>query len=473
MLEISCDKEVYGDMKQIEDLSHGSSITHLIRNYSEAGRTEPRRKALGIFLQGIAAVLPQLVIPRAIHAEGEELVIQGRRYDITKGNVYVIGGGKAAGMMAKVVESVVHPARITSGIVVDKSISVKPEVVRVLMGGHPIPNEEGVFAVREMLRITESLRREDLVICVLSGGGSALLAWPAEDVPLADMETLNRIMLASGMPVHEMNIVRKHISRISGGRLAKLLQPARVITLVISDTFDHTYDATASGPTAPDKSTYEMAVDVLLRYCMRDRVPKSIVDHLEKGRRGEFPETVRPGDPIFNNVQNILIAKNSTALEAMRQYAISDGYNAIMLSSPLTGDVRSVARIIAEALEKATEPNTCLIAGGEPTVMIKGRGNGGRCQELAALVSKKISGLKQSVFIAAGTDGSDFLPDVDGAIVDDETLLQATNKGLEIDDFIERNDTYIFHKELKNLIITGPTNTNVSDLIVFLRSNPT
>ncbi len=466
---ISCKKEAFSNMKRTKDPSHASSVRRLIRNYSEIGRTELRRRALEIFQKGIASVMPQSVIPQAIRIKKENLVVQGSHYNLAGGKVYIIGGGKAAGMMAKVVESIIGPARIAGGIVVDKSNSVKPKAVKVLKGGHPIPNKEGVLAVREMLKITKSLRPEDLVVCVFSGGGSALLMWPAEGVPLADMEILNRIMLTSSVPIREMNIVRKHVSRISGGRLAKLLQPAHVVSLMISDTFDRAYDAIASGPTVPDKSTYAMAMDILLRYGIRDHAPKSVVNHLKRGQRGEFSETVRSDDPIFGNVQNVIIAENSTAREAMRQFAVSKGYSTILLASPLTGDVRSVARMITEAVKKTTRQKACLIAGGEPTITIKGDGKGGRCQELAAMISKEISGMKKSVFIAAGTDGSDFLPDVDGAIVDDETQCQASDMGLEIDDFIARNDTYVLHKKLRNLIRTGPTNTNVSDLMIFLR----
>ena len=443
-----------------------------IRNEAELRATLLRRTALDLYLAGLAAVVPEVAIPRVMRVDGDTLIVGDRRYDLACGRRLVVGGGKAAGMMAQVVESVIGPGRIEAGLVVDKDLTARPETVTVCRGGHPVPSPEGVEAAGRLLEITRGLSPEDLVLCLISGGGSALLTCPVDGVTLDDLQELNRLLLLSGAPIREINTVRKHLSQIAGGRLAGRLAPGRVVTLVIADTTETAYDATASGPTCPDPSTFAMAMEVLRRYDLAERPPPRVVAYLEKGVAGEVPETLKPGDAAFESVQRLVIASSRTAVAAAEQAAAAAGLRAEVLSADLAGDVTDVAdRFAREAERRAGADGLCLLAAGEPTVRVTGSGKGGRCQELAARMVPCLERLGSSVFLAAGTDGSDFLPGVGGAIVDSATAERGRAKGLLLERFLEANNTYAFHEALGNLIRSAPTNTNVRDLMVYIRSS--
>jgi glycerate-2-kinase len=443
-----------------------------IRNEADLRSTPLRRAALDVYLAGLKAVVPEAAIPRVMGTKGDCLTVADHAYDLSQGRLLVVGGGKAAGRMAEVVESIVGADRITGGLVVDKDLAAQPKTVRVCQGGHPLPSPEGVRAARDLLEMTRGLSAGDLVLCLISGGGSALLTCPVDGVTLEDLQALNRLLLRSGAPIRDINTVRKHLSQIAGGRLAGHLAPARVVTLVIADTAETPQDATASGPTCPDPSTFAMAMDVLRRYDLAGRAPPRVVAYLEKGEVGKVPETVKPGDGAFDAVQRVVIASSHTAMASAECAAEDAGFRAEVLSADLAGDVTEVAdRFAREAECRRDADNVCLLAAGETTVRVTGKGRGGRCQELAARMVPFLENAGDSVFLAAGTDGSDFLSGVGGAIVDSATAARARAEGLDLDRFLDANDTFAFHEALGNLIRTEPTNTNVRDLMICIRSS--
>jgi len=444
-------------------------MKHFFKNFSQIARTSLRQLALEILAEGIKSVTPQNVIPEVLQLRHNQLYALNQPYDLSARKILVIGAGKASGMMARVVEDILGPENITKGLVIDEKTSIKNKKVTVLRGGHPIPTKESVYATTRMIEMIDGLSAEDLVICLMSGGGSSMLALPVHGISLKDLQIVSKILLLSGAPVHEVNIVRKHLTQITGGQLAQRLQPASVITIIISDTLDTEYDATASGPTFPDKSTYTMALDTLNKYNLLPITPKRIITHLRKGEQGLIPETPKEGSPAFTSVQNIVAAENNYALKAMQSYADNLGFNTHIVSRRLTENVNLVTEAIAGEIRRVpNRTNCCLLAGGEPTITVTGSGMGGRCQALAALMIEQIRFQRDCVFVAAATDGSDFLPGVCGAIVDNETYEAAKAAGLRINDFISQNNTYFLHKKLDNLILADYTDTNVCDLMIFL-----
>jgi len=457
-------------------------VRDVITNYRELASTPSRKLALDIYLAGLRSVMPREVIPRFLRREGRQLFAGETAYDLSRGRLFVIGGGKAAGAMSRAVEGIVGPSNIAAGVVVDKTASVETGKSKVLPGGHPVPTGEGVAAVREMLAVVGGLSGEDVVICLFSGGGSALMTCPPRGVTLDDLQQVNRQLLLSGAAIHEINIVRKHLSAISGGRLARLLRPARVVVLVISDIPGDAHDAVASGPACPDPSTYAMALEVVSKYGLLETAPRGVVDHLVRGSRGEVPETPKPGDPVFESVQRMVIATNAGALDAMRDFAAARGCRTRVMSPALTGDVRAVADALASEIrkERAGPEATCLLAGGEPTVTVTGSGRGGRCQELAARMIDHVArraapgstgpanrrGTDACAFLAAGTDGSDYLPGVAGGLIDGDTRRRAEQRNVDVPRLLADNDSHAVHAALGTLVLSRPTGTNVCDLFV-------
>ncbi len=450
-------------------ISEMIDMSPIIKNYNRISRSTIRQEAIDIFLEGIEAVQPAAAIPKFFSKFGKELKVGNKRYNLSRGRIFVIGGGKGAGMMAKIVEDIIGDSNHSGGIVIDKDINVACNQIDIRKGGHPYPTIKGVSAVRDMLSMTSDLTPNDIIFCLIMGGGSSLLTCPAPGLDLHDLQKTYQVLLFSGAPIHEINIVRKHLTSISGGQLLKHLQPANVITFVISDTFDTKYDSTASGPTCPDVSTYDMAMDIITKRDLLNKIPKCVIQHLKNGMMGLIPETLKKSDIISGTVQHIVIATNIDCLRAMQYRSQKFGFNTRIISENLTGDVNDVAAFIESEIRKIHNLTTCcILAGGEPTVVVRGQGKGGRCQQLTALLIKKIATFDESVFIAAGTDGNDYLQGVGGAIVDNNTMAEASSMDLNIDSLILDNNTYILHKKMDNLILTFPTNTNVCDVMVFL-----
>jgi glycerate 2-kinase len=353
------------------------------------------------------------------------------------GRILVVGAGKASGAMAAAVEET-WGARIADGVVAVKDGYLAPtRRIRLIEAGHPVPDERGVAAAKEIRALAESATGEDLVLVLVSGGGSALTPAPVPPITLADKQAMTRLLLAAGATINQLNAVRKHCSLLKGGQLARAAAPARVEALLLSDVIGDPLDVIASGPTTPDVSTFAEALAILDRFGLPEQPPPTIVERLERGARGEIPETPKPGDPIFERVRNTVIGNNALVVEGAAARARALGLNAHVLTRALEGEAREVAgRFVEMARElKAGRgpvgPPACLIAGGETTVTVRGKGKGGRCQEFALAAALAMEGIEDAVVLAAGTDGTDGPTDAAGAITDGQSVARARAQGLD------------------------------------------
>jgi hydroxypyruvate reductase len=438
-----------------------------------------RAAAESIFRAGLAAVAPEKAVARYCRIEAERLWVGDRCYDISEfKNIYVIGCGKAAAAMAKALERLLG-GRITAGIVIVKYGHLAHlSRIRVLEAGHPVPDRRGEEGARRILALAKSAGHDDLVLCLISGGGSALLPLPAAGLSLADKQATARALIASGATIHEINAIRKHTSAIKGGLLARAVHPATLVTLILSDVVGDDLDVIASGPCVPDASSFEDCLAILDDYRIADQLPEVVVEHLSAGAAGNIPETPKEGDPVFRHGFQLVVGSNIDAVTAAGAEAARIGYPPLILSSMLEGDTRQAALlhggIIKEVLKSGhpVPPPACLLSGGETTVVIRGKGLGGRNQEFALALAPQIAGLTGVVALSAGTDGTDGPTDAAGAIVDGTTIAQAETLGLDYRRYLEANDSYRFFKKTGELLFTGPTNTNVMDMRVVLVSVP-
>jgi hydroxypyruvate reductase len=337
-----------------------------------------------------------------------------------------------------------------------------------------VPDESGVAAARELVSLLGQVQAGDLVVCVVSGGGSALLPAPADGITLAEKQQVTRLLLASGATIEEMNAVRKHLSRLKGGGLARLARPAALLTLVLSDVAGDRLDVIASGPTFPDPTTFADALEVLARRRIASRVPAAVLARLEAGARGDLPETPKPDDPIFRSSAHVLVGTNALAVAAAERQALALGYRTLVLSTTVTGEAREVgavhaalAREVAASGRPLRRP-ACVLSGGETTVTVRGGGRGGRNQELVLAAAPGIAGLEGVLVLSAGTDGTDGPTDAAGAVADGETVSRARAAGLDPRAALDGNDAYPFFQALGDLVVTGPTRTNVMDLRLVL-----
>jgi len=431
-----------------------------------------RRAALRCLDAALQAADPAAAIRRAVEREGERLLVAGEPYDLSRTRrVFVIGGGKAGAAMAAALEEVLG-GRITAGVVsVKYGHAVPTRRVRVLEAGHPLPDTAGVAAAAEVLALAESAGEGDLVLIVISGGGSALLTAPAGGISLQDKLATTRLLLEGGATIGEVNTVRKHLSRIKGGRLARAIVPARAVTLVLSDVLGNPLDVIASGPTVADRSTFADALAVLERRGIADRVPAAVVEHLRAGAAGRIPETPKPGDPVFAGARAAIIGDIRQALGAAEAQARTDGFTTTVLSDAVEGEARVVGAAFGRRAREAQEGRygplpVCLLQGGETTVTVRGTGKGGRNQEVVLGAAGEIADLPATLVLSAGTDGTDGPTDAAGAVADGTTLARARALGLDPRDYLARNDAYPFFAALGDLLITGPTLTNVNDLML-------
>ena len=400
-----------------------------------------------------------------------------------EGKIYVVGAGKAGAAMSRAVEAVLGD-RIASGLVIVKDGHVETggaPLSRITLreAAHPVPDSRSVGATAELLSLVESTGAHDLVICLISGGGSALLTQPVEGIALEDVQAVTSLLLKSGATINELNAVRKHLSRVSGGQLARIAAPARVLSLILSDVTGSPLDVIASGPTVPDPTTYADALAILARYGLLARVPASVRAHVEAGMDGRLSETPKPADPLFDAVTNILVADNVRAVEAAAAEARSLGFNTVIVSTSLEGEAREVGATIAnmasEVVEhgKPVQPPACLLFGGETTVTVKGDGVGGRNTELALSAAIHLGGLGPRVLLASlATDGGDGSSPSAGGLVDGTTTDRGDRLGLDVQTFLDNNDSYTYLDHTGDAIITGPTGTNVNDIIgLFILDN--
>lgn len=437
--------------------------------------TELRQSARGIFDAAVRAVDPAEAIRRHLVRQGTRLAIGPEEVDLGRvRRIVVVGLGKAAAPMAAAVEEILGD-RITRGVVVTKYGHVQPtRTIRIHEAGHPVPDGAGMAGAQAVLDHVTGLGSDDLVLVLISGGGSALTPSPVTGVTLAEKQALTKALLACGADIREMNTLRKHISRIKGGQLARSAAPARVFTLILSDIVGDPLDAIASGPTVPDPRTYADGLAILDKYGIRQEIPASIRTHLEAGAAGQAPETPKPDDPLFARVRSVMVASNIQALEAAKAEAQRLGFQTAILSSFVEGETREIARMHAAlALEVRASgnpipPPVCLVTGGETTVTLKGTGKGGRNQEFALAAALDIAGLPDAVVFSAGTDGTDGPTDAAGALADGETVARAIALGLQPRVALDNNDAYPFFERLGDLVITGPTRTNVMDVRLVL-----
>ncbi len=423
----------------------------------------------------LAAVEPGAAVRAHFWTTDSILHVDNRQYDLrTFRRIYVVGAGKASAPMAQAVEEVLGN-RITAGDVsVKYGYTAPTQRIQIHQAGHPIPDERAIQATEKMIDLIEPAGPDDLVICLISGGGSALMVAPKQGISLADERRLTNALLRSGATINEINTVRKHLSRIKGGGLVRLAFPATVISLIVSDVLGNPLDVIASGPTVPDTTTFIDAWQVIERYGLLEGLPPSVAQELQDGLAGRVPDTPKPGDPIFDRTQNVVIASNAHAVQAAINRARADGLNALLLSTFIEGEAREVARVFAaigRELCRSDNPiprPAAIIAGGETTVTVKGQGRGGRNQEFALSAAIQIAGLDNLTIMACATDGTDGPTDAAGAIVDGTTVARARAKGLDPHGALVDNDSFTFFQKLGDLIITGPTNTNVDDLYVII-----
>jgi len=427
----------------------------------------------------VNAVEPGEAVERAVTRIGNDLVIEGNVFSLPEyERIFVVGIGKAASSMSTAIAKILGDCLHEGVILVKDGYGPKKDERRAdkrfltLEAGHPIPDMRGVKGAQEITRLITSAGVKDLVLCLISGGGSALLTSPAEGIPLENLQELTSLLLACGATIQEINTIRKHVETLKGGGLARLVYPATLVSLILSDVIGDPLDVIASGLTVPDRTTFEDAWNVLAKYALISRTPSPIINHIVRGKEGEFPDTPKIGDPIFGKVHNILVGNNLMATQALENAAITEGTMPIAISTHLRGEASMVGRSLAALAKQFARqrmqgnPSVCLICGGETTVTVRGNGLGGRNQELALSAVEELGGIDGVVLVALATDGSDGPTDAAGAVATGNTLQRAKRLGLDPALFLQRNDAYHFFEPLGDLLKPGPTMTNVNDLTI-------
>lgn len=435
-------------------------------------------RLLKIFMAAVRAADPHAAVLRHLSREGGMLYAHGEAFDLSRfQRVVIVGAGKAASPMAKAAEEVLGD-RIDAGVVVVKYGHSTESLSKIAQveASHPLPDEAGIRATERIIELLKGAGSSTLVVCLLSGGASSLLVAPFDGVSLEDKRRTSGLLLACGASIGEVNAVRKHISRVKGGRLAELASPATVLTFIMSDVIGDRLDVIASGPTVPDGSTYAEALDVVKRYDILDKLPESVVGVLKTGVGGRIRETPKAHEPFFKDVRSVVVGSLSASLAAAMEAASVMGFDAEVVTAELQGEAREAARRLAGAAREARDhighgkKTKCFIIGGETTVTIKGSGKGGRNQELALAFAIEIEGAEGVTMLSAGTDGTDGPTDAAGAIVDGRTAQAARSLGMDPNAYLENNDSYGFFERLDSMsssgshLKTGPTGTNVMDI---------
>jgi len=425
----------------------------------------------------LAAVDPAEAVYTSVSRVGDQILVTDRSYNLREfDRVFLIGAGKAAMPMADAISEVLRD-QLSGGAIITKYQHVDrplPDHIRVREAGHPVPDQNSVEATRDLAALLREVTPRDLIFCVISGGGSALLTLPAEGVTLADLQATTQLLLRAGATIHEINTLRKHLDVVKGGGLARLANGAPIVSLILSDVIGDDLSVIASGPTVPDPSTFADAWRIVEQFDLADQLPAAVRTRLRLGASGEIPDTLKPGDPLFDNVQTVVIGGNAQAAQAAEKAARQLKFNALLLTTQVQGEAREVAKVAAAIATEIARYNrpvpkpACLIIGGETTVTLKGHGLGGRNQEIALAAAIAIDGLSNTLVAALGTDGTDGPTDAAGAIATGETIGRARSIGLDAQAHLADNDAYHFFQALDDLIITGPTGTNVNDLLFVL-----
>ena len=433
-----------------------------------------------IFNTALAAVDPYNAVLKAVRVDGDKLHIAGAKYDLAAfDRIVVVGAGKATARMALAIETLLGK-KIAAGLIVVKDGHTAPlSIIEQVESSHPVPGEAGVADTARILEMAHAADEKTLFICLISGGASALLVAPAAGVTLQNKQDATRLLLNAGASITELNAVRKHLSTVKGGRLAQAAYPAQVVTLIVSDVIGDPLDGIASGPTAPDDSTFADAWAVIAKYGLQEKLPVRVVDYLQRGIAGQVAETVKADDSCFAKTHNIIVASIRQAMEAAQEKSVQLGFVTKIISETLQGEAREAARFLALAARAemvAMKPNErrCLLCGGETTVMVRGTGMGGRNQELALAFALEIEDCHGVTLLSAGTDGTDGPNDAAGAMVDGKTAARARSLGIDPINHLDNNDSYTFFQQFDvatgahSHFKTGATGTNVMDIQIVL-----
>ncbi|MFA7494629.1 MAG: glycerate kinase, partial [Proteiniphilum sp.] len=405
-----------------------------------------------IFLAGIESVLPEKLIQSQMKLSDDLLQIAGKTFPLSRfRHIYVLAVGKAAVLMAKETENVLGN-KITGGHVVTKyGHKTNLQYLTLTEAGHPIPDIEGVKGMQKIFDIISQTDENDLIIWLISGGASALMADFPEGTTLDDLKLTNELLVKCGADITEINTVRKHLSKVKGGQLARALYPATTVCLILSDVIGDKLDVIASGPMVSDPTTFADALAVVEKYSLKDLLPAPMLRYLLKGVNGSIPETPKPGNPIFQNVFNYIIGSNRIALESAAKKAREMGFETNIITDKLEGDDKTVANFILETIDNYRQPNrdkaTCLLFGGESTVKVLGKGVGGRNQHLALYLATRIDRRKNITILCGGTDGTDGPTDAAGAIVNNETMAESGKKNIDPHHYLYNNDSYLFFQQ--------------------------
>jgi len=443
----------------------------IVKNRLEIENTIYRSQAIDIIEAGINSVLPPNVIPRYIKFDPELniLSIRGVKH-VLKGRVFIVGGGKASGAMAETLETIITTPMLIEGIVTCKGGTYHTNKTRVVPAGHPIPDNNGIMAVHEMLNLKTKygIGNNDTVVCLLSGGGSSLLPCPGDGVSLEDKQLVTKMMLASGAPITDVNTVRKHLSLVKGGGLGQFFAPAKVISVIISDVIGNDLSVIASGPTYPDLTTFGDALKVLEKYHLFNEIPSNVFRRLTMGEMGLIPDNPKQ----LTNCYNYIIADNKLALKAMKLKAVKLGLNPVIVTATQQGDPGIMAKLRAnEIIERKYGSHNAIIIGGETTpILPRTHGVGGRNQHFVATSLLEMNRYEGELVVASvGTDGTDYIPDVAGAIIDKATITTIIKKKIDVRRYIEKFDSFNLLSVLgRSLIVTGETGTNVGDISLYL-----
>jgi glycerate 2-kinase len=441
---------------------------------------EMRRMAKTIFSKALSAVEPSKILKEKIRIEKDHLLIKmdensEKIFDLKSfDKIFLVGTGKASNSMAQAVEEIFGDW-LTKGLITTKYGHLLPlKKTEIIEAGHPIPDQNGYEGAKRIKNLLKKSGPKDLVLFLLSGGGSALLPFPADGIGLKEKQEVTQLLLDCGADIKEINTIRKHISQMKGGWFAKWAYPSTVIGFILSDVVGDQLDVIGSGPTVPDPSTFEEVWEIIKKYDLLNEISPSIQKHLQLGKEGEKEETPKPGEVVFEKVYNSLIGSNILALRAAEKEAKFLGFNTLILSSSMVGETRESALFhsaIAKEVISSGNPiptPACILSGGETTVTIKGTGLGGRNQEFALAGAIEISGIEKVVLLSGGTDGTDGPTDATGAVADHTTVDRANSMGMDPKAYLKDNNAYPFFKKLGDLLITGPTHTNVMDVRILL-----
>jgi glycerate 2-kinase len=433
-----------------------------------------REFAEQIFMAGVRRVLPEKLITDLMKLEGSLLKIGEHKLELgSLRNIYVIGAGKASAAMGHYVETILGN-RITGGhIVVKYGSSCKLKRIIVTEAGHPVPDSNGFKATEEIIRISEKASENDLVICLISGGGSALMADLPEGLLPEELYIVNNLLIRCGATINEINCVRKHLSRVKGGQLTRIVHPAQLVTIIISDVVGNPLEVIASGPTLPDSSTFSDAIKIIEKYNLAADITSGVMNYLKDGSLGNHPETPKPGDPMFSGTLNILAGTNQLAINAAKSQASVLGFKTYIIDAEMHGDVENICESVLNTAmsfknNKEIPKPVCLLYGGETTIKVDREGVGGRNQHLALSAAIRLRDIPFITLFSAGTDGSDGPTDAAGAVVDSDTFLRALSLNEDPEKYIYEYNSYNFFKRVGGHIVTGPTFTNVMDMVIIL-----